>query len=115
LRIRGGAKVGFAVVKAITVYMVDEKRVGDIEDLAVHFDGKLFFLFGVPDFSLRVAGISGLIGVPPVHTEAWIVIRVNDSELVLCEADSSEGAAEPQATIEENEPKRYAFEPRGNF
>jgi len=42
----GGTEVGFAIVQTIAVYVVDEEKNGDVDDLAVHFDGELFFDIG---------------------------------------------------------------------
>ncbi len=72
-----GAKVGFAIVQAAAIDMVNQKGLRHIEDLAVHPDGGLFFT--VPDLSLGVVCASSLSGVPFMFGQAWVVIGVNDS------------------------------------
>ncbi|MHC4260348.1 MAG: hypothetical protein ACYSTF_08065 [Planctomycetota bacterium] len=39
----GRAEVCFAIVEGVVIYVVDEEVVGDVEDLAVHFDGDFLF------------------------------------------------------------------------
>lgn len=78
-----GTEIGFAIVEAVVVYVVNEEMVGDIEYLAVHSDGDLFFVFGVPDLSLSIVGVSALVGVPFVNAEAWVVFGVHDSVFTL--------------------------------
>ena len=78
-----GTEIGFAIVEAVVVYVVNEEMVGDIEYLAVHSDGDLFFVFGVPDLSLGIVGVSALVGVPFVNAEAWVVFGVHDRIFTL--------------------------------
>jgi len=92
-----GTEIGLAIVEAVVVYVVNEEMVGDIDNLAVHSDGTLFFVYGVPDLSLCVIGESALVGVPFVNAEAWVVFGVHDSVFTLGEWDSAEGVAEAEA------------------
>jgi hypothetical protein len=49
--------------------------------------------------------------VPFVFGQAWVVIGVNDSVLVLREGDPSEGVAEAQAPVAQSEPDGNACQP----
>lgn len=91
---RSGPKVGFAIVQAVPIDVVNQKGLRHIEDLAVQPDGELFF--AVPDLALRVVGVSSLGGVPFVFGQAWIIVGVHDCVLVLREGDSSKGVAEAE-------------------
>jgi len=94
---RSGPKVGFAIVQAVAIDMVNQKALGHIQDLAVQPDGELFF--AVPDLALRVVSVPALGGVPFIFGQAWIVVGVHDSVLVLREGDSSKGVAEAETPI----------------
>lgn len=61
------------------VYVVDDGKIRDFDDLAVPFDGEIFFICGISDFSLSIVGESALVGVPLAKAEARVVIGVNDS------------------------------------
>jgi len=74
---RSGPKVGFTIVQAVAIDMVNQKGLRHIEDLAVHPDGEVFF--AVPDLALGVVGASSLGGVPFIFSQAWVVIGVHDS------------------------------------
>jgi hypothetical protein len=50
-----------------------------------------------------------------VANESVVIFGVNAGEFALGEGYFAEGIAVAEPTIEENEPKRYAFEPRRNF
>ena len=106
---RSGAKVGFAIVQAIAIDMVDQEGLRHIEDLAVHPDGEFFF--AVPDLSLGVVGASSFGGVPFMFSQAWVVIGVNDSIQALRQGDSPEGVAEAQPPVAQSEPDGNACQP----
>jgi len=108
----GGTEVCFAIVEAVAVYVVNEEKIGDVQDLAVHFDCYLLFDFGQPELSLGVVGVPTPVGVPFVSGEARVVIRVNDGVLALCEWDSAERVAEAEAAVGEYERNGDSFEPR---
>lgn len=110
---RSGPKVGFAIVQAVAIDVVNQKGLRHIQDLAVQPDGELFF--AVPDLALGVVGASALGGVPFIFGQAWIVVGVHDSVLVLREGDPSEGVAEAQAPVAQSEPDGNACQPSWDF
>ncbi len=59
----GGSQVGFAIIEAVMVDMIDEKMVGRVENLSVHLNmlPLVFSDMNPPD---GIIGVLGLIGVP---------------------------------------------------
>ena len=104
-----GAEVGFTIVQAIAIDVVNQKGLRHAEDLAVHPDGELFF--AVPDLALGVIGASAFGGVPFIFSQAWVVIGVNDSIQALRQGDSPEGVAEVLPPIAQSEPDGNVCQP----
>ena len=89
--------------------MVDDKvgnrgagRIGflaEVEDLSVHEDSGVS-AGGQADGAFGVRGAFAFCFAEPpfVFCEAWVVVGVNDGEFALCEWDSSEWAAEAEAS-----------------
>ena len=101
----GGAKIGPSIVKAIAVYVVNKQIAGDVQNLAMHFDGNFLFQVGQPFLSLGIKGGSAPVGVPVVLGQSRVVCRVNDCIAGLREGDSAEGIAVPETANKQQQAK----------
>ena len=63
LPVRGSSQVGFSIIVAVMVDMVDEQVVGGVENLAVHLN-MLPFSIAEMDAPAGIKSISRLNGVP---------------------------------------------------
>jgi len=80
------AEVGVAVVQAVVVDVVNDEMVGDVGDLAVHFDAFAVF------FSNGVVIFISAFGEPGILAQDGIVFGVDDGELAAGERYEARGA-----------------------
>jgi len=86
------AEVCFAIIQAVMVDMIDEKMVGRVDNLAVHFHmlPLVETHMNPPD---GIIGVFGLIGVPFVLVQSREILRIDDGVLSLCQRYPAEGVA----------------------
>jgi len=97
----GGAEVGFAIVPAVMIDMVDEEALRHIYDFAVHRYCQPLSLARRPLAPYGVVRTASLGDVPFVPVDSFEIIGIHDGVLALREGDSAEGVAVTQPSVQE--------------
>lgn len=96
--------------------MVDYISFGDINELAVHKEARVFSIgqtYGT--FCVRDIFTFCPADAPFVFGKMVIIIRINNSILALCEGNFAKGVAETQTTIAKNKTNANSFNPSWDF
>jgi len=94
----GGAKIGFSIVEAVTVDVVDEKMVGQVYNLSVHLNTDS--LFPKPRESAGIISVCTPVDVPFVLVYLLVIFRVHYGVLALCKRYPAKGIAVPYAAVQ---------------
>ena len=95
----GDPQVGFSIVEAVIVYVVNDETSRGFHYLAMHRDADKLSAFSTSSIALGIKGIQGSVSTPLVLAEALIIVRVDDSELAPGEGYAAEGVAVANAAI----------------
>ena len=107
----GGAEIGFAIVPAVMIDVVDEEVARDVDDFAVHgycqplLQGRRPL---APDGVVRTVSPAG---VPFVPAYAFVIVRIDDGELSLRDGDPAESVAVAQLSVPEQRQYGELFQP----
>ena len=103
------AEIGFSIIEAIMVYVVNDHAIRNHDDFPVHKYG-----FRFSPASSVTGGAAGA-GLPFVLAESLIIIGVNDGEFALREWNFPECVAVAQAPIEKNNQNDGFYHPLRNM
>ena len=104
-------EIGFPVVQAIAVNMIDEHIIGDFEHFAVHHKPKSFAVFG-DDSADCVEGEAAPHGVPFVSGKVRIIVRIHYRVLPLAQRHPVERIPVSNPAIQERGLHEYRNEPK---
>ena len=108
---RCGAEVGFAIVPAVVVDVVDEEPFRDVEHFAVHRYCQPLFQFRRPLAPDGVICIAPHADVPFVFAEAVVIVGVHDGVFSLREGDAAERVAVTELSVPEQRQYGRLFQP----
>jgi hypothetical protein len=98
----GASQVGYAIIEAVMVDVIDEKMAGRIENLAVHLN--MFPLFiTYMDPADGVISVFGLVGVPFVFIQSLEIFRIDDGVLSLSKRYPAESVAVTRPAVNQRQ------------
>ena len=107
-----GTEVGLSIVQAITVYMVNDKVSGGIDNQAVHFGMDSFSIFKC--CSDGVAVVSVLVGVPFMLIQSLEIIGIHGGVFAPGQWYPAEWVAVTDSAVEQHQGNNRQCEPVRN-
>ena len=106
----GETEVGFSIVKAVEIYVVNHKTVRDIYYLAVHTNRASPCVLSDVGVAFGVKGAAIFRGKPFGPAEPIVIVGVNDGEFALRQWYAAKGAAIAEPAIEKDEEQNRLFD-----